>query len=212
MAFAKGGDDDFNSIDITVKGKVSNKDGPLAAATVKVEGTTVVAITDDNGNYSITAPEDGYLIFSYSGYKEQRIAVNNRRQINVEMLPSVNDLDEVVVVGYGAQHKKETRMLRRDSAKSKVIEDVEAVEPMGGWEEYDAYINSNKKKPSELSTIDGEVILSFDVNEKHEVSNIKIVKSLSQEQDKEAIRLVKEGPQWKSKKGKKGKAKLAIKF
>lgn len=108
IVFAKAGiNDDFNFTssfaDISVKGKVSNKDGPLAAATVKVEGTATVAITDDNGNYSINAPENGYLIFSYSGYKEQRIAVNNRNEINVIMLPSVNDLDEVVVVGYRTQ-------------------------------------------------------------------------------------------------------------
>jgi TonB-linked SusC/RagA family outer membrane protein len=89
--------------DIIVKGKVSNKDGPLESATVKVEGAATVAVTDNDGNYTITAPENGFLIFSYSGYKEQRIAINGRHEINVAMLPSVNDMQEVVVVGYRTQ-------------------------------------------------------------------------------------------------------------
>ena len=197
-------------------GKVlDSKNKPVAGASIMAKNRNVSTVTDINGLFKITAPDTALKIEVASlGYQQNNATLKSNNNVSNNIILQESDiaLEEVVVVGYGAQHKKETRMLRRDSAKSKVIEDVEAVEPMGGWEEYDAYINSNKKKPSELSTIDGEVILSFDVNEKHEVSNIKIVKSLSQEQDKEAIRLVKEGPQWKSKKGKKGKAKLAIKF
>lgn len=89
--------------DIVVKGKVSNKDGPLAGATISLEGTSVRSVTDDNGNFSITAPENGTLIISFSGYKEQRIAIKNQKTINVSLLPEVNNLDEVVVVGYRTQ-------------------------------------------------------------------------------------------------------------
>lgn len=96
--------DDFKKLaDTVVKGKVSNADGPLAGVTVIVNGTTTTVATDDNGNFSITAPEDGTLVFSATGYAEQRIAINKRKVINVTMTAQLNKLDEVVVIGYRSQ-------------------------------------------------------------------------------------------------------------
>ena len=205
-----------NSNKYSISGKVlDSKNKPVAGASILAKNRTVSTVTDINGDFKINAPDTVINIeVSSLGYQQNTATIRSNDKISNNIILQESDvaLQEVVVVGYGAQSKKELRMLKRDSAKLNAIEEVEAVEPMGGWEEYDTYINQNKRKPSGFQTIDGEVILSFDVNEKHEISNIKIVKSLSQEQDKEAIRLIKEGPQWKTKKGKKAKAKLAIKF
>jgi TonB family protein len=60
--------------------------------------------------------------------------------------------------------------------------------------------------------IHGEVEVSFDVLSNGAVSNVNIAKSLCSDCDKEALRLIKEGPQWKVKNGKKDKGKVKIKF
>jgi TonB-linked SusC/RagA family outer membrane protein len=92
-------------VDIIVKGTVSGKDGPLAGVTVRVNGASTITTTDANGMYSITAPENGTIIFTYSGYGEQRIQVKGQTLMNVTMLPGANQMDEVVVVGYRAQKR-----------------------------------------------------------------------------------------------------------
>jgi len=94
------------SVDITVRGQVVDEAGdPLPAATVTVEGTTRGTITDLEGNYSITVPEDAILVFSYIGYEAMRVPVDNRSQIDVTLNTDMSSLEEVVVVGYGTQRR-----------------------------------------------------------------------------------------------------------
>jgi len=89
--------------DIIVKGKVITADGPLAGVTVTLSGTKTAVITDDNGNYTINAPDNGTLIFTSAGYTEQRIAINKQTVINVTLVASTNKLEEVIVTGYRSQ-------------------------------------------------------------------------------------------------------------
>lgn len=91
------------SADTVVKGIVSGADGPLAGVTVTVSGAATTVSTNESGSFSITAPEDGTLIFSATGYAEQRIAINKRAVINVTMITQQSKLDEVVVIGYRSQ-------------------------------------------------------------------------------------------------------------
>ncbi|UEG51641.1 TonB-dependent receptor [Mucilaginibacter daejeonensis] len=95
--------------DITVKGKVT--DGrdkqPLPGVTVKVQGGTAGTQTDAEGNYTITAPGGGTLTFSYIGYASQDVAITNRTIINIEMGSSARSLEQVVVVGYGTQRRRD---------------------------------------------------------------------------------------------------------
>ena len=91
-----------------VSGKVlsSEDSGPLAGLTVSEQGTTNGALTNDEGEFSlVTETENPILVFSYVGYQRQEVAVDGRTVINVTMLPM--SLEEVVVVGYGTQTKRE---------------------------------------------------------------------------------------------------------
>ena len=92
---------------MTVSGTVMSlaDDEPLIGATITVKGTTTGTVTDIDGNYSINATGDAILVFSYTGFSTQEIAVNNRSQINVSLSADTEVLDEVVVVGYGTQRK-----------------------------------------------------------------------------------------------------------
>ncbi len=94
--------------DITVKGKVLNEQNePLQAAAVQVKGSAVGALTDTQGNYTITADRNATLTFSYLGYKTQEIAIDGQSVINVSMLEDISELSEVVVVGYSTQRKSD---------------------------------------------------------------------------------------------------------
>lgn len=98
-----------NEADITVTGQVVDDKGePLPGATITVEGAPTITgtVTDIDGNYSITVPEDAVLVFSFIGFESVFIPVNNRSQINVTLALDMSSLDEVVVVGYGTQKRE----------------------------------------------------------------------------------------------------------
>jgi TonB-dependent SusC/RagA subfamily outer membrane receptor len=78
----------------------------LIGATVQVKGTTTGTSTDLDGTYSIEAPDgNAILVFSYIGYVNQEVVVGNQSTINVSLVPDIQSLNEVVVVGYGAVKK-----------------------------------------------------------------------------------------------------------
>jgi TonB-linked SusC/RagA family outer membrane protein len=91
-----------------VTGKVTNnREEPLAGVSVTVKGSNVGTSTDVKGSYSIDVPANGTLIYSFVGFSTKEILVNARPQINVILEVSVSSLDQVVVVGYGTQKKKD---------------------------------------------------------------------------------------------------------
>jgi TonB-linked SusC/RagA family outer membrane protein len=94
---------------IAIKGTVKDENGePMPGVNILVEGTTLGAITNGNGQYNIGVPNaNSVLVFSFIGYKEQKITVGTQTTIDVTMVPLTSALDEVVVVGYGTQRKKD---------------------------------------------------------------------------------------------------------
>lgn len=91
-----------------VTGTVSDSTGPLPGASVVVKGTTNGTQSDFDGLYTISdIGEDAILVYSYIGYKDKEITVEGRTAIDVTLEEDTQALDEVVVVGYGSQQKKE---------------------------------------------------------------------------------------------------------
>jgi TonB-linked SusC/RagA family outer membrane protein len=94
--------------DVAIKGSIKDKNGtPLPGVSVTVKNSKSGVSSNGNGEYSISAPGNSTLVFSMIGYKIQEVAVNNRTQLNIELLESVNELSDVVVVGYGTALKKD---------------------------------------------------------------------------------------------------------
>ncbi|MCK4748300.1 MAG: carboxypeptidase-like regulatory domain-containing protein, partial [Bacteroidales bacterium] len=93
----------------TVTGNVSSEsEGPIPGVNIVIQGTVTGAVTDIDGNYSITVPgPDAVLVFSSIGYATQAITVGSQSTITVLMLADITSLDEIVVIGYGTQKKKE---------------------------------------------------------------------------------------------------------
>ena len=90
----------------SVSGTVTSEDGPLPGATVVVKGTTNGVTTDFDGNFSIAASADAVLEVSFVGFTTQEVAVAGQDQITITLATN-NELDEVVVTGYGSQRQKE---------------------------------------------------------------------------------------------------------
>lgn len=89
-----------------IKGKVLDIAGnPIIGATVKEEGTSNGTITDFDGNFTLEATKNGVLEISYIGYKSQQIPIRGRNMLAVTLTEDLEQLDEVVVVGYGSQKK-----------------------------------------------------------------------------------------------------------
>lgn len=86
----------------TVSGNVSDASGPLPGATVIIKGTSNGTSADFDGNYTIQASSGDVLVFSYVGYSSVEVTVGSQDTINV-VLESANELEEVVVTGYGTQ-------------------------------------------------------------------------------------------------------------
>ncbi|HWW38962.1 TonB-dependent receptor [Pedobacter sp.] len=94
--------------DITIKGEVRDQKGlPLPGVSVKVKGTSQGAMTGANGSFLLKAPADGTLTFSFIGYKTAEQAIAGKTTLNVTLADDNNQLNEVVVVGYGTQTKKD---------------------------------------------------------------------------------------------------------
>ena len=92
--------------DAIVKGKVVDENGLLVpGATVALKGTKAATTTDFDGGFSIKAPSNGTLVVSFIGYNTIQEAINGRTEIDFKLKSQSQDLQEVVVVGYGTQKK-----------------------------------------------------------------------------------------------------------
>lgn len=95
----------FQGIDVS--GKVVDEKGePLPGAAIKVKNASLSTMTDLNGNFTLkNVSENALLIITYTGFKNQEIAVRNNNFLNVVLEEDQANLEEIVVVGYGVQKK-----------------------------------------------------------------------------------------------------------
>ncbi|RYY18187.1 MAG: TonB-dependent receptor, partial [Cytophagaceae bacterium] len=92
-----------------ITGRITDEKGePLPGANVIVKGTAIGTATNADGNYSLNAPAGATLVFSFVGYPAQEIPLNGRTSLDVKFAaPQSQSLNDVVVVGYGTQSKRE---------------------------------------------------------------------------------------------------------
>jgi TonB-linked SusC/RagA family outer membrane protein len=110
---------------ITVTGKVTDADlkEGLIGVGVSLKGSTAATQTNVDGDFSISAPSDGVLVFTYIGFVTKEVSINNQTTVNVELVSSSEELNQVVVIGYGTQRKRDltgsiTSVKGEDIAKS----------------------------------------------------------------------------------------------
>jgi TonB-dependent starch-binding outer membrane protein SusC len=94
---------------VDVKGKVTDEAGAgMPGVNILVKNTVTGTTSDVNGEYAISVPSgDAILVFSFIGYNTQEVSVGSQSSIDLSLVPNVNSLEEVVVVGYGTQKKSD---------------------------------------------------------------------------------------------------------
>lgn len=92
---------------VTINGVVTDeKAEPLPGVVIKLKGSTVAAVSDDKGRYSIKVPEaKGVLVYSFVGYVSAEVNITSTKAINVILKEQITSLNRVVVVGYGEVKK-----------------------------------------------------------------------------------------------------------
>lgn len=150
-----------------VQGKVNSVEGPLPGVSVVVKGTTIGTETDFDGNYSLELPVDkNTLVFSYLGYKAiERPVYNNT--LNVFMQEDENSLDEVVVVGYGTNRKRQKKDI------SKTLEGkASGLTIRGRSSLQDNVINT--KKVIKQTTVSFEIVKPYSITSSNKSVSIPI--------------------------------------
>lgn len=151
--------------------------------------------TDAAGNFAITSPDTVLTVqVKALGFEQTNVQLNQTRAANQVMLRDDRNLSEVVISNSRANSNVRNRSMNQP---------VEEAEPADGWENYDSYLVNNLQLPSDFSRkqTGGEVLVSFEVDAYGEPVRIRIEKSLCKSCDREAIRLIKDGPRWKYRAG-----------
>jgi TonB-linked SusC/RagA family outer membrane protein len=97
-----------NSAEVEISGTITDENGdPLPGASVFVKGTSQGTVTDIQGKFRLSVPDNGVISISFIGYITQDISVSGRTVINVQLAVDAEMLQEVVVVGYGTQNRRD---------------------------------------------------------------------------------------------------------
>ncbi len=177
-----------------VKGKVRSEDGlGLPGVNVLVEGTNDGVVTDSEGNFELTVPnEDTRLHFAFIGFESQVVNVPERAQLDITLKEDVTSLSEVVVTGYSGE------------GPSNDSEPFRFAEPDGGRADFKKYLAGAVKYPVQAITnkVEGRVTVRFAVEPTGQLTDFDIVKGIGSGCEEELIRAIRQGPAWKpSKRG-----------
>jgi len=94
--------------DVTITGKVIDATGmTLPGATISIKGGKALTVTDANGNFTVTVPDDAILVVSFIGFDSQEVPVAGKSTVTVTLKELTGSLNEVIVTGYGTQKKKD---------------------------------------------------------------------------------------------------------
>jgi hypothetical protein len=203
---------------------VNEKREPIQNATVSLSNSEKRATTtDSNGYFKLylnNSESTGHIVINSVGYQtiSTRLRADSSLDNRIELQPLSMALNEVVVTGYGSPEESESN--NRGSGEFSKNKDLfsnlpdsvvnKHAAPIPGWKAYDVYLHQAIKILSADSLLRGSEIVTFQVNSKGEMSNFKIIESLSAAHDAEMIRLIKEGPGWKINKGKKRTCRVSL--
>jgi TonB family protein len=187
---------------------VNNVGVPFANVTNAQDN--VGTYTDAKGFFNLTYPDSVLNVQVRSiGFENNNVQLrNNVSSTQIVLQDDRRSLSEVVV-----SNQKPNAAARSRESNIK----IEESEPTDGWDNYDAYLANNLKVPEDIKTKQaasnsGSVQVSFEVDKNGEPTNFRVEKSLCNSCDKEAIRLVKQGPKWKRAAVKKGRTTVTINF
>lgn len=172
-----------------VRGRVIGEDDglPLPQVTVLIKGSSIGVPTDIEGRYTLNINDSmsNTIIFRYLGYLTQEVEIGNQKEINVSMQPDITDVGEVVVAAYGVEREEEKRI-------------GAFARPESGFQTFNRYLKDNIRYPEvhKGSKIKGRVTVLFNVEPDGRITQLRIDRGMGEEFDKEALRLIQDGPDW----------------
>lgn len=189
--------------ELTVKGRITTQDGKgLPGVVVIVANTQRGTTTDLEGNYLINVMRGKQLVFSFVGYKTQVLDVTKSEQ-NVIMQLEPKELNEVVVVAYGAEPSKGEVVSAEEKSKLTKNGEVFTVveqnpEFPGGMSELGRYLGRAIKYPAsaQRANVQGKVFVQFVVGKDGDIRDPRIVKGIGFGCDEEALRVTLNMPKW----------------
>jgi hypothetical protein len=192
----------------TFRGRVtddSNNGIPFANVTTIPDNAGTYA--DANGYFNFRSPDTVLDVQVRSiGFENNVSRLRNAAPTNQIVLEEDRSMNEVVL----SNNRPNTEARARRSNVT-----LEEPEPADGWTNYDAYLANNLNVPDEYRSKPNPnptVEVSFEVDQNGEPVNIRIERSLCKKCDNEAIRLIKEGPKWKSNASNRGRTTVTINF
>lgn len=193
-----------------IKGQVTDRNSnPIANAYLQIPKNNNNFVTDKTGFFKIPVSDSVVdVAVNVAGYGTQNFRLENNATMNQLQLQPAN---AAITSNDEASYKgNRYKAAIANKLPNYIVHDAE---PAGGWVAFDQYLEKNKKITSNNSSSIGQVIVSFDVNRKGELSGFKIEQSLSKACDDEAIRLIMQGPGWKLlKKIRKARVTVIVRF
>jgi outer membrane biosynthesis protein TonB len=193
---------------------VDENNNPLPFANITEKNTGVGTYADVNGNFVLLSADSILTVQTKSiGY------ISSTAQIKTSGTQKIMMRDEPAIANApsaGALYERNKNRANRYAADTTAEELV--AEPYDGWQNYEVYVSNNRRSPFTEERLQknrqtlNEVTLSFEVNPDGSLTNIKVEQSNCGRCNNEAIRLLKEGPRWKSKSGKKEHSKFTVRF
>lgn len=176
----------------TIRGKVTNEKGEplIGASVIQKNVTSSGSVTNTDGYFElhIDTPKD--ISIQYIGYDPVSIFADTSQLMLVAMHENKQLLHETITVGYAKAKKKDSSIIE--------IKKVNTPQPVIGKKAFKKYLANNLIPPTdeECKGIKGKITVFFHVNEKGRPYDIYTKKSLCTTADKEAIRLIEQGPDW----------------
>ena len=191
---------------------VDENNNPLPFANITEKNSGVGTYADVNGNFVLLSSDTVLNVQTRSlGYLGTNALLKGNSNQKIVLK------DEAVVANAPTKETLYERSKKRLESENRDTTDEVMAEPLDGWSNYNTYVYNNQRSAGagftnrkQQST--KEVQLSFDVNPDGTITNIKVLESNCKSCNEEAIRLLKEGPRWKSRSGRKETSRFTIRF
>lgn len=173
---------------IRVRGKIVDQGGePIIGASVQADSSKSGTITNIDGYFELQAGNNEKIRVNYVGYEAVSLPADTGKNMLIAMHENSSALDEVVVTGYGS-HKQDALKTPKEPV------------PVMGKKAFNNYLKENLRRPDDddCRDVKGKVTLQFYVNPEGRPYNITVSKGLCETADREAVRLISEGPEWVS--------------
>ncbi|MDW3196427.1 MAG: TonB family protein [Cytophagales bacterium] len=180
-----------------IQGNVMDKNGEIVSdARIVLNGTPILAVSDLNGKFEMAIPdslETPTLTFSSLGYNQLNYEINSRDSFDV-----VLDRDDLPELTSAHVSNQAARKFSTDVYDDNELSDFVSASPKVGIKKFEKYLKKNTHIPevAKRMGVTGTVLISFKVNVTGELTDFQVIRGLGAGCDEEAVRVVKEGPQW----------------